>query len=55
MISTKIPVMSSIMTVMTRAVLKSSKGLLRDFMELEHLQVSKKKQQRVRNECRHSI
>ena len=42
MISTKIPVMSSIMTVMTRAVLKASKGLLRDFVELEHLQVSKK-------------
>lgn len=42
MISTKIPVMSSIMTVMTRAVLKASKGLLRDFTELEHLQVSKK-------------
>ena len=40
MLSVRIPQQSSIMTVMTRAVLKASKGLLRDFAELEKLQVS---------------
>ncbi|MDR0632048.1 MAG: inositol monophosphatase [Holosporaceae bacterium] len=42
MISVKLPVQSSIITVMTRAAIKASKGLLRDFSELEHLQVSVK-------------
>jgi len=42
MISSKIHAMSGIMTVMSRAVLKASKSLLRDFSELEHLQVSYK-------------
>ena len=42
MISAKLPLQSSIMTVMTKAAIKASKGLLRDFMELENLQVSVK-------------
>ena len=42
MISVKLPNHSSIMTVMTKAVIKASKGLLRDFSELENLQVSVK-------------
>lgn len=42
MISSKVPTMSSALTVMTRAVVKASRGLLRDFSELEHLQVSRK-------------
>lgn len=42
MISIKLPTQSSIMTVMTKAVVKASKGLLRDFNELENLQVSVK-------------
>ncbi len=42
MISIKLPTQSSIMTVMTKAVVKASKGLLRDFSELENLQVSVK-------------
>lgn len=42
MISAKIPKQSAILTVMTRAVIKASKGLLRDFNELENLQVSRK-------------
>jgi myo-inositol-1(or 4)-monophosphatase len=41
-ISVKLPPQSSIMGVMTRAVVKASKGLLRDFSELENLQVSVK-------------
>lgn len=36
----KLPNQSSIMTVMGKAVIKASKGLLRDFSELENLQVS---------------
>ena len=42
MISTKLPNQSSIITVMTRAAFKASKRLLRDFNELENLQVSVK-------------
>ncbi len=42
MISIKLPVQSSIMTLMTKAVVKASKGLLRDFSELENLQISVK-------------
>ncbi len=42
MISVKLPNQSSIITVMTKAVVKASKGLLRDFNELENLQVSVK-------------
>ncbi|MDR1333722.1 MAG: inositol monophosphatase [Holosporaceae bacterium] len=42
MISVKLPTQSSVITVMTKAVIKASKGLLRDFAELEHLQVSVK-------------
>lgn len=42
MITTKLPNQSSIMTVLTRSVIKASKGLLRDFAELENLQVSVK-------------
>lgn len=42
MISSKIQTMSGVMTVMTRAALKASKRLLRDFSELEHLLVSSK-------------
>ncbi|MDR1236015.1 MAG: inositol monophosphatase [Holosporaceae bacterium] len=42
MISVNLPTQSSVMTVMTKAVIKASKGLLRDFSELEHLQVSVK-------------
>lgn len=40
MISVHLPTQSSIMTVMTKAAVKASKGLLRDFSELENLQVS---------------
>jgi myo-inositol-1(or 4)-monophosphatase len=40
MIITKLPNQSSIITVMTKAAFKASKGLLRDFSELENLQVS---------------
>ena len=40
MITVKLPTQSSILTVMTKAVVKASKGLLRDFNELENLQVS---------------
>lgn len=43
MISVKLPNQSSIITVMTKAVVKASKGLLRDFNELENLQVSVKR------------
>ncbi|MDR2268162.1 MAG: inositol monophosphatase [Holosporaceae bacterium] len=42
MISVELPTQSSIMTVIVRAVIKASKGLLRDFSELENLQVSVK-------------
>lgn len=42
MISVKLPNQSSVVTVMTKAVVKASKGLLRDFSELENLQVSVK-------------
>jgi myo-inositol-1(or 4)-monophosphatase len=42
MIITKLPTQSSIITVITKAVIKASKGLLRDFSELENLQVSVK-------------
>ncbi|GHT92927.1 inositol monophosphatase [Alphaproteobacteria bacterium] len=42
MISVKLPTQSSIITVMTKAVIKASRGLLRDFSELENLQVSVK-------------
>ena len=42
MISVKLPLQSSIITVMTKAAIKASKGLLRDFSELENLQVSVK-------------
>lgn len=42
MISTKLPRQSSIMTVMTKSAIKASRGLLRDFNELENLQVSVK-------------
>lgn len=42
MISVKLPKQSSIMSVMQKAVIKASYGLLRDFAELEHLQVSVK-------------
>jgi myo-inositol-1(or 4)-monophosphatase len=42
MISVKLPTQSSVITVMTKAVIKASKGLLRDFSELEYLQVSVK-------------
>lgn len=40
MIVSKLPTQSSIMTVMSKAVVRASKGLLRDFSELENLQVS---------------
>ena len=40
MISVKFPNQSSIITVMTKAAIKASKLLLRDFYELENLQVS---------------
>lgn len=42
MLTSKLPNQSSIMTVITRAALKASKKLIRDFAELEHLQVSVK-------------
>lgn len=42
MISVKLPSQSAIITVMTKAAVKASKGLLRDFNELENLQVSVK-------------
>jgi myo-inositol-1(or 4)-monophosphatase len=42
MISIKLPTQSSVITVMTGAVIKASRGLLRDFAELEQLQVSVK-------------
>ncbi len=42
MISVKLPNQSALMTVMTKAAVKASKGLLRDFNELENLQVSMK-------------
>ncbi|MDR2268214.1 MAG: inositol monophosphatase [Holosporaceae bacterium] len=42
MISVKLPLISSTMTVMTNAAVKASRGLLRDFSELENLQVSMK-------------
>lgn len=42
MLTSKLPNQSSIMTVMTRAALKASKKLVRDFSELENLQVSVK-------------
>lgn len=42
MISVKLPVQSSIMSIMQKAAIKASRGLLRDFSELEHLQVSVK-------------
>ncbi|MBE6447393.1 MAG: inositol monophosphatase [Alphaproteobacteria bacterium] len=42
MISVKLPNQSSVMTVMTKAAVKASRGLLRDFTELENLQVSVK-------------
>lgn len=40
MMISKLPTQSSVMTVMAKAVIKASKGLLRDFSELENLQVS---------------
>lgn len=40
MMISKLPTQSSIITVMAKAVIKASKGLLRDFSELENLQVS---------------
>jgi myo-inositol-1(or 4)-monophosphatase len=40
MISVKLPYQSAVITVMTRAAIKASKWLLRDFYELENLQVS---------------
>jgi len=40
MISVKLPNQSATITVMTKAAVKASKGLLRDFNELENLQVS---------------
>ena len=40
MMISKLPTQSSVMTVMAKAVVKASKGLLRDFSELENLQVS---------------
>lgn len=42
MISVKLPKQSSIMSVMQKAVIRASRGLLRDFAELENLQVSVK-------------
>ena len=42
MISVKLPNQSAIITVMTKAAVRASKGLLRDFNELENLQVSVK-------------
>ncbi|MDR3187007.1 MAG: inositol monophosphatase [Holosporaceae bacterium] len=42
MISVKLPLISSTLTIMTNAVIKASRGLLRDFSELENLQVSMK-------------
>ncbi|MDR2724409.1 MAG: inositol monophosphatase [Holosporaceae bacterium] len=42
MISVKLPIQSALITVMTRAAIKASKWLLRDFYELENLQVSVK-------------
>lgn len=42
MISVKLPNQSALITVMTKAAVKASKGLLRDFTELENLQVSLK-------------
>jgi myo-inositol-1(or 4)-monophosphatase len=40
MISVKLPSQSATITVMTKAAIKASKWLLRDFYELENLQVS---------------
>jgi myo-inositol-1(or 4)-monophosphatase len=40
MISVKLPTQSSAMAIMTKAAVRASKGLLRDFSELENLQVS---------------
>lgn len=40
MIVPKLPTQSSVITIMAKAVIKASKGLLRDFSELENLQVS---------------
>jgi myo-inositol-1(or 4)-monophosphatase len=42
MISVKLPIQSSILAIMAKAVVKASKLLLRDFNELENLQVSVK-------------
>ena len=42
MISAALPTQSSLMRVMTKAAIRASKGLLRDFNELENLQVSVK-------------
>lgn len=42
MISVKLPKQSSIMSIMQKAAIRASRGLLRDFAELEHLQVSVK-------------
>ncbi|MDR3179329.1 MAG: inositol monophosphatase [Holosporaceae bacterium] len=42
MISVKLPPQSSIVAVMTKSVVKASRWLLRDFAELENLQVSVK-------------
>ncbi len=42
MISVKLPSQSAIITVMTRTAVNASRGLLRDFNELENLQVSVK-------------
>lgn len=40
--ATRIKIKSSLMTVMSSAALKAAKGLIHDFNEVEHLQVSKK-------------
>lgn len=42
MISVKLPNQSSVMRIMQKAAIKASKGLLRDFSEVEQLQVSVK-------------
>jgi myo-inositol-1(or 4)-monophosphatase len=42
MLSVKLPTHSALITVMSRAIIKASKVLLRDFSELENLQVSVK-------------
>ncbi|MDR2412340.1 MAG: inositol monophosphatase [Holosporales bacterium] len=40
--SAQLPTISPVITVMTRAILRAARGLVRDFGELEHIKVSQK-------------